>query len=649
MVVAAIGLAPSRIAAADPSVAAHPLDPLSKEEIAAAVRVLVARDDVGPEDRFPLIALDEPPKEVGWNYKPGDPVRRRAFAVVYDRVRHRTREAVVDLGDGEVVSWKEVPGAHPGYHGEDFRVMEAVVRADPRWREAIRNRGIDDPEDVLLDLWGPGSDLLPEEQQGRSARVICFFRGRARNPYARPIEGLVVSVDLRAKKVLRIQDSGGPTPKATADFDAKSVGPPRSAPRPLRITQPEGASFEVHGHEVRWQNWRFRFALHPREGLVLYTVGYEDKGRVRPILYRASLSEMVVPYGDPDQGWSFRNAFDEGEYGIGLLADSLEPGADCPAHATFFDADFVNDDGETPRKIPRAVALFERDGGVLWKSAGHSGPHEIRRARQLVLTSFTTLGNYTYGFEWVFHQDGALEMGVIHTGIMLVKGEDAAAAPMHGRDEGPFGHVVADGLLAVHHQHIFNFRLDLDVDGASNSVAEQATEAMPEGPGNPFGNALVMRETLLRSEREGRRCLDLASGRKWKVLNPSVKNPLGHPVGYVLVPGENAVAYATKGSSVRRRAGFLDAHLWVTRYDPAQRYAAGEYPTLSEGGDGLQRWVEADRPLEDQDVVLWYTLGVTHTPRAEEWPVMPSRRVGFTLLPSGFFPRNPALDVPKPE
>jgi primary-amine oxidase len=154
---------------------------------------------------------------------------------------------------------------------------------------------------------------------------------------------------------------------------------------------------------------------------------------------------------------------------------------------------------------------------------------------------------------------------------------------------------------------------------------------------------------VLRSEREGRRCLDLASGRKWKVFNPSVKNPLGQPVGYVLEPGGNAVASATAGSSVRRRAGFLDAHLWVTRYDPAQRYAAGAYPTLSEGGDGLPRWIEADRPLEGQDVVLWYTLGVTHTPRAEEWPVMPSRRVGFTLLPSGFFPRNPALDVPRPE
>ena len=54
--------------------------------------------------------------------------------------------------------------------------------------------------------------------------------------------------------------------------------------------------------------------MHPREGVVLYRVGYEDDGKLRSILYRASLSEMVVPYGDPAPSWFFRGVFDEGEY-----------------------------------------------------------------------------------------------------------------------------------------------------------------------------------------------------------------------------------------------------------------------------------------------------------------------------------------------
>ena len=649
LVLAAFGLAAGQLAAEEPPGIAHPLDPLSKEELAEAVRVLKAEGKAGPAARFPLIALEEPPKEDVWRFTPGDPLRRRAFAVVYDWQAHRTAEAVVDLGDRTLVSWHERPGVQPPFHGEDNRIAHEVVRADPRWREAIRRRGIEDPDEVLFDLWGPGPDLRPEEQGHRTVRVICFDRGRAHNPYARPIEGLVVSVDLEAKKVTRVQDSDAPTPKATADFDAKSVGPMREGPKPLRITQPAGPSFTLRGREVRWQNWRFRFSLHPREGLVLSTVALEDHGRPRPILYRASLSEMVVPYGDPSPAWSFRNAFDEGEYAIGSGANTLEPGTDCPENATFFDATFLSDDGATFRDVPRAVALFERDGGLLWKYAGHGGGNESRRARQLVLTSYTTLGNYTYGFEWIFHQDGALELGVLHTGIMLVKAVDTAMASGHGGGDDPFGHAVASGLVAVHHQHLFNFRLDLDVDGTANSVVELATEALPEGPENPDGNAFVMKETVLCSEREARRTLDLASGRKWKVINPSVKNALGHPVGYVLMPGENTVPYALPGSSIRRRAGFLEAHLWATRHDPAQMYAAGSYPNLDPGGDGLPRWTEADRTLVGQDVVLWYTLGLTHTPRPEEWPVMTSRRIGFVLAPCGFFSKNPALDVPKPE
>jgi primary-amine oxidase len=140
-----------------------------------------------------------------------------------------------------------------------------------------------------------------------------------------------------------------------------------------------------------------------------------------------------------------------------------------------------------------------------------------------------------------------------------------------------------------------------------------------------------------------------AAGRTWTVSNPLLRNPLGQPVGYRLVPGENALPLAAPGSSVRRRAGFVDAHLWVTRYAPAERYTAGDYVSQNPRADGLARWVRANRSIERADVVLWYTMGITHVPRPEDWPVMSTHRAGFKLVPSGFFARNPALDVPRPE
>jgi primary-amine oxidase len=406
---------------------------------------------------------------------------------------------------------------------------------------------------------------------------------------------------------------------------------------------------------VRWQKWRFRFAVHPREGLVLYTVGYDDNGRVRPILYRGSLSEMLVPYADPASNWAFRNAFDEGEYGLGRLTDALEVGTDAPRHARFFDAVYADDLGK-PVNVPRAVAIYERDGGVLWKHFEYySGSNDSRRARELVVFSLVTVGNYDYGFNWIFRQDGTLEVQAVLTGIMLTKGVKETMQPPHestGSNGGHSGdsrfwHLVAPNVAAVHHQHFFNFRLDLDVDEGPNSVREINTRALAPWPENPSLNAFVMEETPLRTESEAKRDLDLTAARRWLVINPDAKNALGQPAGYLLVPGENSVPYLLRDSAIRQRAGFVNHHFWATQFAPGEMHAAGTYPNQSAPGGGLPAWAEANRPLEGQDVVAWYTFGITHVPRPEEWPVMSATTAGFKLLPVSFFSKNPSLDVPK--
>ena len=458
------------------------------------------------------------------------------------------------------------------------------------------------------------------------------------------IEGVIAVVDMNARKVLRLIDTGVvPVPQATADVDEASVGKLRIAPKPLQIVQPNGGSFEIRGNEIRWQNWRFRYALHPREGLVLYTVGYEDGGKVRPILYRASLSEMVVPYGDPSAGWFIRNAFDEGEFAIGRLAVPQEAKTDLPDNATLLDAVFSNEGGGS-LDAKRVISIYERDGGVSWKHVDYmTNQNQSRRARQLVMSIFVVVGNYDYGFNWVFHQDGTLELEALLTGVMATKGVSPDAQQKHD----PYGHVVANGVAAPHHQHFFNFRLDFDVDGHANTVVEQNTETLPPGKDNPYGNAFVMHETPLRREAEAQRKLNLATHRRWRVINPTVKNSLGQPTGYLLFTGENSVPLPGEASAVRQRAGFMNSHLWVTQYEPEERYAAGFYINQSKGGDGLPRWVKQNRELENKDVVLWYSFGVTHLPRPEDYPVMPVHKTGFKLMPVGFFAQNPALDLPK--
>jgi primary-amine oxidase len=620
----------------------HPLEPLTKEEIATAVKVLQASGKVGAETRFPVIALQEPSKAEVLAYKRGTPIQRQAFIVVYERATSTTSEAVVDCTHSAHVSWKKVPGVQPPFTEEEVKLTQEIVHADPQWQAAMRKRGITDFEHIQVDPWSAGFYYLQGEEGVRVIRALSYYNAGSVNPYARPIEGVTAYLNMNTRKVFKLVDTGVvPVPKTTADFDDKSVGPLRTPPRPLQVSQPEGPSYEIRDGEVVWQNWHFRFGMHPREGLILYTVGYEDHGKLRPILYRAGLSEMVVPYADPGPAWFFRNAFDEGEYGIGHMTYPEESGTDAPADAQFFSAWFGDERG-VPFEIPRALALYERDGGLLWKHVDEKTEvNQSRRARELVLGWIATVGNYEYGFNWIFHQDGTLQMDVLLTGIMEPKA--LAVAGQHDA----YGHLVTPDIEAVHHQHFFNFRLDLDVDGADdNSVVEMNTVSLPPAKDNPYHNAFVVQEQVLRREQEAMRNVNLQSARVWKVINRSVKNAVGQPVGYALVPEENAVPYATPESSMRKRAGFLNSQLWVTPYDPAERYAAGEYVSQSHGGDGLVRWVKANRAIDGKDIVLWYTLGVTHVSRPEDWPVMPVVHTGFRLMPAGFFNRNPALDLP---
>jgi primary-amine oxidase len=635
---------------------AHPLDPLTADEMERSVGILRQQKDVPEGVLFPVLTLHEPPKEKVLAFHPGQAVPREAFAVVYSPKANQTWEAIVDLTANRVTRFGKIDRAQPPVLGAEYDAVMPTVRKNPEVRAALAKRQITDLDKVYFELWA-GGPAQRDRPNARLGRVLCYERSDGGSGYFRPIAGLTAIVDLNDYKVLRVTDTEGPVAPVARNrdnfFDPDQVGRLRQATRPLEVVQPQGSSFTVDGHLVSWQNWSFRFAITPREGLVLYQVHYNDHGQDRPILYRASLAELVVPYGDADKTWSWRMPFDEGEYGLGVLAIPLEPGKQVPENAQLFDTLLADDHGKGTNVLRRSVAVYERDGGVLW---GHtdleSKRGEWRRARELVITFMMAAGNYDYGFNWVVGQDGAIRVEVELGGIPLAKGVRADAcqrcADLAGKGragsegEDRYGTVVARNVVAPNHQHWFCFRLDMDVDGTANSVSELSVKRA----GGRKTGAWVLDEKVLKTEREAWGDLDPTNQRHWKVFNPGERTDLGHFPGYVLEPGGNSVPLAGPKSELGRRAGFLRHHLWVTRYREGELYPAGDYPNQSEGRQGLPRIAEKNAKLTGEDVVLWYSCGVTHAPRPEDWPVMPTVRTGFRLAPHGFFTRNPALDVP---
>jgi primary-amine oxidase len=623
---------------------AHPLDMLTPDELRTAVEVVRGEGRLSNRARFPTVALHEPAKDVVLGFAPGDPIPRAADVVVLDKGTGQTFEVIVDLVERRVTSWEEIPDAQPPVLWEEWDEAEAAAKGDPRFVEACRKRGIEDLEYVFVDPVSAGNFGFEHETGRRLVRGVAYWRRDGRdNGYAYPIEGLIPIVDLNENEVVELWDveDPPPLPPEHGRYDVASLDVPvRDDLRPLDVVQPEGPSFTIEGNEIRWQKWSMRVTMHSREGLVLHQVAYDG----RPVLYRAALSEMVVPYGDTSQAHFWKGVFDAGEYGLGKLANALELGCDCLGEIRYLDAHFADDLGQ-PMTITNAVCVHEEDRGIAWKHFdARSEEAEVRRNRVLVVSFICTVGNYDYAFYWNFDVSGAIEHEVKATGIMQTQG-------LREGEEPQWGTLVAPRLGAMNHQHLFNYRLDVMVDGPRNRVVEVEADEVPMGPDNPYGNGMRAKRTVLERESEAARELNSRRMRYWRIESSDERNALGTPTAYRLVPHGNSYLLTDPESPLTRRAQFATRHFWVTRFDPNERYAAGNYPNQSLGGEGLQAWQADDEAIVDEDVVCWYTFGSTHFPRPEDWPLTlaSATRVSFVLEPEGFFARTPSLDVPPPK
>lgn len=481
----------------------------------------------------------------------------------------------------------------------------------------------------------------------RIIRAVGYARCDAEdNAYAHPIDGLIVYVDLTNRRVLQVVDDEVlPVPHECSNFHDGSGLPLREDVKPLDIVQPDGPSFEVDGWGVRWQKWSLRLSVNPREGMVIHNVRYDGDGEERSVFQRLSIAEMVVPYGDPRPAHFWRSAFDAGEYGLGTLMQPLALGCDCLGVIHYFDAHFTDSSGE-PYVVDNAICMHEEDYGVLWRHSDiRYGGSWVRRSRRLVVSFFATVGNYDYGFFWYFYQGGTIGFEAKLTGIM----QTAALPP---GTSSPHLTRVAPELGAQLHQHFFCARIDPAIDGPRNTVLEVEVAEVPMGEKNPQGNAFGVTSRPLTREFEAQRRCDPLKARGWKIANTGRETDLGLPPAYKLLPAGGPVLHADPGSWVARRAAFASERVWVTRYAPEERYPSGDYPNQGAPA-GLLAWVAADRGLEDEEIVVWHSFGVTHVPKPENWPIMPVEYVeyveyvGFELEPSGFFRRNAALDVPR--
>jgi primary-amine oxidase len=411
---------------ADPTVSPWALQ--TEAEI-AQVRDVLRRQGLLPETaRIAYLGLLDP--------SPGESEPERRFRVfLHDVTGKPPKEIVVSLTQRRVTSAVELDTTVTGELPvlvKELGVVEQLLAADGQWLAALAKRGID-VSTVRVAPLTAGVFEYPEERGRRILRGLGYVQDHpADNPWAHPIDGLVAYVDVGNRAVDQVLDFGvAAQPAEHANYtDPSLTGHLRETLKPISITQPEGPSFTVSGgNHVEWEKWSLDIGFDARESLVLHNIAFRDGGRVRPVVNRASIAEMVVPYGDPSPVRSWQNYFDTGEYLFGQNVNSLELGCDCLGEVTYL-SPVLSDPYCNPREIRNGICMHEEDWSILskhtemWTGIGYT-----RRNRRLVLSCFATLGNYDYGFYWYLYLDGTIEFEAKATGIVVARSDPGQDYP----------------------------------------------------------------------------------------------------------------------------------------------------------------------------------------------------------------------------
>ncbi|KAI1875065.1 uncharacterized protein JN550_002494 [Neoarthrinium moseri] len=637
----------------------HPLDQLSVEEISVTAQV-IRNHTAFQAVKFNCITLREPRKDEYAAFKSGQmsTLDRRAFAIVIDKSSGKVAEVVVNLTSGTVEDLKVLDEVAPTLTLEDLDVCERICRTDERVIRVCQEIGISDMSKVFLDAWAIGFD----DRWGMERRLqqgLAYYRDSAYdNQYAHPLDFSVV-LDTDKEEVLAVDVRLVNGERTQVPFEQHNYLPEfigdgyvHDSLKPIDITQPDGPSFRMRGTQLHWAGFKMHIGFNYREGIVLSDVSMYDmyEKRDRELFNRISVVEMVVPYGNPQAPHQRKHAFDVGEYGTGLMTNSLKLGCDCKGVIQYLDAVLSTGDG-LPAVIKNAICIHEEDNGLLYKHTDYRDGSVISaRDRRLIISQIITAANYEYAFYHIFTLDGTYKLEIKLTGMLntycLHSSEIAA----------PYGTEVARGIDAHNHQHIFSLRVDPSIDGPRNSVIEQ--DAMPsEHPvgseENMYGNAFLSKPTLLRTAKEGVRDYCHETSRAWAIVNPHSTNPSSRkPVSYKIINNNCPPLLAKPGSMVHSRAAFARHSLWVVPYKDYEIFPAGDYVCQSSGQPGhphnptIVDWAERDESIEDTDIVCYVQFGLTHFPRTEDFPIMPAEPVSVMLRASNFFVKNPALWVP---
>ncbi|KAK4503665.1 hypothetical protein PRZ48_004580 [Zasmidium cellare] len=436
----------------------------------------------------------------------------------------------------------------------------------------------------------------------------------------------------------------------TENFDAKPDG--RELPPPISV-QPYGARYKVDKKEkyVSWFGFEFYITTAQATGLTLYDIRFKGER----VIYELGLQEAMAHYAGDDPmagGQEFLDTF----FGMGKNMYELLPGYDCPAYADYMDTHYHM--AHETHELPNSICVFEYTADHLLSR--HTAQYSVTASRNtyLIVRSTSTVGNYDYAIDYIFYMDGAIEVKVRASGYIFAA--FYRSNKTEGEDE--YGHRIGEAVSSSVHDHVINFKADLDVAGPTNDMVRLALEPLTKSydwdqPEVKERNTMHLVEYGVNEETG----LDWPknSGEFFIVYNSEERNAWGQRRGYRITSGtgmgstphltiENST---TLGDSAR----WAEHDIWVLRQKDTEprsadplNYLAPIDPIINFNAMADHESLEHGAPdtTYDGDLVVYFNLGSHHIPHSGDVPntLMHTSGSSVMFIPHNFHDRDPSRE-----
>ena len=435
----------------------------------------------------------------------------------------------------------------------------------------------------------------------------------------------------------------------TEDFKSQPSG--RELPPPVSV-QPYGPRYKLDREQqyVSWFGFEFFISTAQATGLTLFDIRFKGQR----VMYELGLQEAMAHYAgdDPMQGGlEFLDTF----FGMGKGMFELVPGYDCPAYADYVDSRSYQ--AHNTYNSPNSICIFEYTADHLFSR--HTAQYSVTASRNtfLVVRSVSTVGNYDYTIEYIFYLDGTLEVKVRASGFIFA----AFWSNNPTKNEDEYGHKIHDAMSSSMHDHVINFRADLDVAGPTNDIVRLALEPMTtsypwDQPEVKTRNTMHLVEYPVTEEAG----IDWPknAGQFYIVYSADKKNAWGERKGYRITSGTGmgSTPHLTilNSTGLGDSARWAEHDIWVLRRkdneprsaDPLN-YLSPHDPLISFNKMVDQESLDHDQDESyDGDLVVYFNLGAHHIPHSGDIPntLMHTSASSVMFVPHNFNDRDPSRE-----